>query len=524
MKASASRLLVCLPVFGFAAYPVVFLVSINAGVVPLDVSAIARAFAMAFGVATALLVLLALLPWKLEARAAWAAIALLICAFYQPALLLAGLAAGRTLAADNLVTALVFCAIVALFATALVRPWQRRQRSPLVLNAALVLLLGINLHSAVWKGVLASERSWEPTIDAQRDTVLSRQEVRTPERDVYYIVLDGFGRSDVLQSHYALDLTDFVTALRARGFHVPTAARSNYSQTFLSIASTLNFGYLDELAGVMGPTSGDRRPLDAMIDRNAMMTAARRTGYQVYAIGSTYAATRRIEAADICICDRVGPTELEHEALVSTPLASSPIARRSYDAHRGKIVQAFDALETLAESPQRKLVFAHVVAPHPPFVLDRAGQPRRPPRPFSFRDGDHFDGSRAEYIEGYREQARYVIGRLTALVEKMGRTSGPAPVIVLHGDHGPGSNLQWDSAEESDLTERMAIFAAYAFPGEIDPLPASTTPIGIARLMGRRYLGLALDELPDASYFSTWTEPYRFIPTDDAAEFHHVRR
>ena len=134
--------------------------------------------------------------------------------------------------------------------------------------------------------------------------------------------------------------------------------------------------------------------------------------------------------------------------------------------------------------------------------------------PSASRDGDHFDGDRTEYVEGYRNQARYVTSRLTKLVDHVLAQKGADPVIVIHGDHGPGSNLRWSSAEDSDLKERLSIFAAYAFPGVPEPplLATDTTPVTGARLLAHHYLGVAAAQLPDASYFSTWSEPYRFIP------------
>ena len=110
------------------------------------------------------------------------------------------------------------------------------------------------------------DQAWQTVVDEHLAGTLSRQEVRTPERDIYYIVLDGFGRPDILQSHYGLDVTNFVAFLTARGFTVPPLAQSNYSQTFLSLASTLNLTYLDRLAETMGP-SNPRPPAARRPDR-----------------------------------------------------------------------------------------------------------------------------------------------------------------------------------------------------------------------------------------------------------------
>jgi hypothetical protein len=65
--------------------------------------------------------------------------------------------------------------------------------------------------------------------------------------DVYYIILDGYGRQDVLQREYGFDNTEFIHALRARGFYVADCSESNYAHTLYSLASSLNYDYLDTL-------------------------------------------------------------------------------------------------------------------------------------------------------------------------------------------------------------------------------------------------------------------------------------
>jgi hypothetical protein len=62
--------------------------------------------------------------------------------------------------------------------------------------------------------------------------------------DIYYIILDGYGRSDVLRDLYGLDEGPFLRALQEDGFYVADKSRSNYGQTSLSFASALNMSYL----------------------------------------------------------------------------------------------------------------------------------------------------------------------------------------------------------------------------------------------------------------------------------------
>jgi hypothetical protein len=211
------------------------------------------------------------------------------------------------------------------------------------------------------------------------------------------------------------------------------------------------------------------------------------------------------------MCRRNGFDEIQTEVLALTPFGSLPLGHWTYDAHRSKILDGLEAVDHVRTLPGRKFVFVHILAPHPPFVLGSDGHASQARRPFHFGDGDDFRGDKGEYVRGYRAQVQFLASRMLGLVQRLTETAGPAPVIVMHGDHGPGSGLRWNSAAESDLRERMAIFAAYAFPGEPAGLDPAITPINAARLLARRYFGLNTPPLQDASYFSTWDQPYRFI-------------
>ncbi len=507
------RAAACLPVFGFAAYPILFIVTVNAGAQPLDGTAIVRSLLVAWGGAATLLLLLRAFPWDFDARAAWAGLAMLLFVFYQPLLAVLVAAGWSVVPHDPLVSAGFVMAILALV-TAMVRPWQPRPRSPFALNATLAVLVSVNVYSEIAHDAFGG---WRPDVEARTAGVLADQSVKPPERDVYYIVLDGFGRADILETKYQVDLAPFTQFLSTKGFSVPAGARANYSQTYLSLASALNLSYLDDLVATLGEASNDRRPLKHLIDRNALMMAARRAGYRVFAVGSAYSATETIELADVCLCERRGFGELEYQALISTPFAALPLSRWTYDAHRAKILEGLEAVETLSKEPGRKFVFAHVIVPHPPFVFNADGTPRQASRPFSFQDGDQFEGTTEEYVEGYRDQTRYLIDRLTTLVKRLSQQPGPAPVIVMHGDHGPRSEMRSGRFSDADQHERMSIFMAYAFPGSPEAvLDADVTPVNMARSLARRYMGLHVPDLPDASYFSTWEEPYRFIPVTAA--------
>ena len=82
---------------------------------------------------------------------------------------------------------------------------------------------------------------------AAQNTQTLDLEVGNEPPDIYYIILDGYGRADVLKDEYGYDNSDFLNTLRDWGFYVADCSQSNYAQMQMSLASSLNFNYIDAL-------------------------------------------------------------------------------------------------------------------------------------------------------------------------------------------------------------------------------------------------------------------------------------
>ncbi len=502
----------CLAAFVASAYPLSHVVGANMGIVPIPMSSVVSSLAGGFAFTVAVLLAARIVFRNGAGAAAWSCVFVLLFSAYHSAILL-GHSFSLYLSFEHGTTAFVYTIASLVAATLLTTPWRVRRRDPVPALIVAVCFVGVTAGAGVRRGLMAGDR-WEPTVRDMIASALSSEhfDPAPPTRDVFYIVLDGLGRADTLRDIYGVDPDPFVAFLKKRGFEVPGAARSNYAQTYLSLAATLNMSYLDDLVAAVGDDGMDRRALQYLIDHNALMALARRSGYRVIGVGSDYGATERLQAADVCICDRGGPNDIEQAVLLATPLSALPIGPWTYGAHRRKVLNAFEAVAVQRSDSERVFVFAHVIVPHPPFVFSADGAPRTPRWPFTFIDGSGYQGTRAEYVEGYRDQAQFVVQRLTALVEALLRRPGPQPVIVIHADHGPGSMLDWNDASKTNMTERLGIFAAYHFPDSGMQLEDTVTPVNIAMALATSYLGADLPQLPDRSYFSTWDRPYDMIP------------
>lgn len=114
---------------------------------------------------------------------------------------------------------------------------------------------------------------------------------------VYYIILDGYARQDILSEVFSFDNRPFLEGLQARGFQIAEHSHSNYPNTALSLASSLNMDYLEPLAGPFDPQSRDLAPLFNLIQHSRVQQVFHEMGYATVAFASGYRGTE-LRAAD----------------------------------------------------------------------------------------------------------------------------------------------------------------------------------------------------------------------------------
>jgi len=202
--------------------------------------------------------------------------------------------------------------------------------------------------------------------------------------------------------------------------------------------------------------------------------------------------------------------------IFDSPLSSAQFfqnlkAKGAYQAHRNRILYTLQHLSEIAEMEGDYFVFAHVIAPHPPFVFGAHGEEISPNYAFSLQDGSVFHGSPQAYIEGYRNQLTYINQLVRQAIKDILLRSDTSPVIIIQSDHGPGAYLVWNSLKETNIKERLTILNAYYFPdGYGGLLYPSITPVNSFRLVFNRLFDTKFDLLEDQSYFTDHIRPFEF--------------
>jgi hypothetical protein len=162
-----------------------------------------------------------------------------------------------------------------------------------------------------------------------------------------------------------------------------------------------------------------------------------------------------------------------------------------------------------------------MLCPHPPFVLGENGEDASHREdPFFLSDGDKFQARSSDprvYVRGYRAQAVFITKKIEQVIDEILARSPRPPIVILQSDHGSGLRLNMESKEQTDLIERMSILNCYFFPDrDYRALYQDISPVNSFRVVLNTFFGSKVDLLPDRSYFSTWSIPFRFMEVTDS--------
>jgi hypothetical protein len=319
--------------------------------------------------------------------------------------------------------------------------------------------------------------------------------------DIYYIVLDGYVRSDVLQQVYGFDNSTFLSALQDMGFYIPECSRSNYSRTSHSVTSTFNMEYIQTLNTEVAPDA-DPAWLLPFMKHNLVRQQLEALGYKTIVFKHSW--ERFVwDDADIVFessgTARLSPfeylllrTTVVRAYLDVTEAETSQLADYKYYEDT---LYALKQLQNIPETPGPKFVFAHLIIPHSPFVFGPNGEYDH--IPYDADAGNIYDEE--EGHRGYVNAVKYINKRMLEIIPNLIRDSETTPIIVVAGDHGTpwGGNLN----EFKNLT---AIFT----PDSDTIFYKTLTQVNIFRIIFDAYFNGDFGLLPDLSYL--FTERGRF--------------
>lgn len=290
----------------------------------------------------------------------------------------------------------------------------------------------------------------------------------TDKPDVLIVVLDEYGRSDVLERSFGFDNSMFEQRLESKGLAIVPYSKANYSATLLSVAGILDGRYpsfedLDrgDIAQLRAIHGGD----------NALFGSLAEAGYETHLFENAWSLANCGDQVDVC--HHANMNEVDGRVAARSVLAAvaptyriDPWVRRSVD----QLDEATDLLRKDSDSP--RLVVVHALLPHAPFQLTADCASSWDPRLDSYVvDHQHWE----LIAEAYSEQLMCVNELLLELLE----AAGPDAALFVTGDHGirfAGADAaRQPNAPAAEYLPGIATFTAYRFPAACPALPENTT-------------------------------------------------
>ncbi len=343
-------------------------------------------------------------------------------------------------------------------------------------------------------------------------TEVSASEPNATSPDIYYFILDGYGRSDVLKKAFKYDNSEFIQGLKQLGFYVADCSRSNYSFTRPSLSSSLNMDYLDVIAPEVKPDVKNILALDKYIQNNLVQTKLKDLGYETVSFETGYLFTE-FHQADHYI-------QTSNFSLIRPYL--TPFERILLDESGFKLLETIKPIQTWSakssvyegylininkikllsklDLPSPKYVFVHLTISHPPYVFTPEGQFQEDTRFYSNDKGRPINEAFSR--EGYINGITYLNRKLITILKVLQSSNNP-PIIILQGDHG---NM---------ISQQQEILNAYYFPDrDYHLLYSKISPVNSFRVVFNEYFGQSNPLLPDRSYKSNLVNfPYVFTET-----------
>jgi hypothetical protein len=325
--------------------------------------------------------------------------------------------------------------------------------------------------------------------------------------DVYYIILDGYTRSDELASEYQYDNSSFIQSLKQMGFYIPNCAFSNYPVTTASLSSSMNMVYLDTLGiSEKAQTDSFDQSLASLIVKSKLRQELQGMGYQTVAFRGYLPALDLRDAeyyfnyeeqklhTNLLMAHRFERLLMRTSALrfIVEAYESNPDSiaflpgwlRQAMDMQADLYTVSdmqwylqskytFDTLPTIQDLPGKKFVYAHFYSTHVPYVFNE--------------DGSYAPQQTHNDEASYANTVRYTSQRILQVIQTILQKSKVKPVIIIQADHGKGNLLLHNK-----------ILNAYYFPdGNYSRLYKTITPVNSFRVVLDQFFQRSYPLLPD---------------------------
>lgn len=331
--------------------------------------------------------------------------------------------------------------------------------------------------------------------------------------DIYYIILDGYNREDLL-NEMGYDNSEFIEFLRSRGFYVADCSRSNYRKTMLSVASVLNMDYVYNYLPNDGNEDTDSDLVIKSIRENRVRAELKNIGYTDIAFNMGYKwatwwdADQYLPKYNRYTSYLVDPALNSFEIMFIRTTLLKPLFDKNvfnintesnlffeYWGHYERVHYILNKLSELVTEPGPKLVYVHLIVPHSPYIFlpDGSYDP-------SVIEGSDLDDRKAQTQQGYLNNIAFINNRMEVIIDDILQHSEKPPIILLQADH---------SLAPDNHPQRFDILNAYYLPGvDEGVLYPTITPVNSFRVVFNQYFGADFLRIEDTSMDTDLGHPF----------------
>jgi hypothetical protein len=346
------------------------------------------------------------------------------------------------------------------------------------------------------KGIEKYAQKYRPTVDMQASSP-GAGSIKYP--DIYYLIFDSYTSTECFKKQFNYDNSVLDSMLLREGFYVAAASRSNYFDSPVSIAATLNMNYIpradiakdaNELTYFCGLRNLDDNNLWNFLEqknysiRNASVFRIKNypTNLKTIYFGSNDQELLKQKTLEMASFPPI--SSFFGKKTIPTPLDFW--GTKKENILRDTLIIENELKKILAERPSKHIFFySHCALPHPPYVIDSAGNLRKPVPINGYNP------------EAYRQQCIYMRKIIMKWIQLIKQHSKKPFIILVQGDHGYRY-----FKNEINMKECFKILNAWYYSDQdYQGLYNSISSVNTFRVILNKYFGTRLTLLKDTSYY-----------------------
>jgi hypothetical protein len=331
---------------------------------------------------------------------------------------------------------------------------------------------------------------------------IASKSARLPGLNVYYVILDAYAGNRGMKETLGFDNSIFLQRMAEHGFVDVSTDSSNYLRTVQTLGGifALDYPLSDNPASwknlqAMYPEVFERETAPPLIRRLHSI------GYTAWHSATVWGgcAHRHLECLGLELI--VAPDFVTQAFLGPTPVGRPLMKLAAQET--GTFESVTSRLPALMASERPFFVFAHNMAPHPPFIVDAQCRRRK-------WEDKNWNDWLAEDRDSYLGAVKCVNRQVERFVDEVIR-SDPNALIVLESDHGTAFTVNWEAPmakwSPESIRERSSYLNLIRAPQDCHRwLDRPLGQINTARFVLACLEGQAPAYLPEHTYLSTYSE------------------